>query len=130
MVEEFFVDGKETLAILLIHILVGEQQHQIKFWPTEKFEFLSTIGDDMVEGMTRQLELISIAIRNGWMVGLGVATNHRKEKERKKKEQENAKNKPNHENKNWIKKQRLSCNKFLGDKKPLKEGEIITTPRL
>ena len=31
MVEEFFVDGNEALAILLVHIPVGERQHQIRF---------------------------------------------------------------------------------------------------
>ena len=75
MMEEFF-EGNKTLAILLVHIPVGEQQHQIRFWHVEQIEFLSAIGDDRVEGMTYQLELFSIAMGKRWMDGLGVVANH------------------------------------------------------
>jgi len=55
---------------LIIHISVGELQRQIRFWPAEKFEFLSTIENDMVAGMADQLELFSIAIGKRWMADL------------------------------------------------------------
>jgi len=38
-VEEFFVEGNETLAALLVHISIAEQ-----------LELLSTVGENMVEG--------------------------------------------------------------------------------
>ena len=37
------------------------------------FDFLSVTGGDAVGGVTGQLELLSTAIMDGWMAGLGAA---------------------------------------------------------
>ena len=73
--EEFVIEENETLVVVFVQIFVGEQLHQFWFWLAEQCESLSTIGDEMVEGMTGQLELILMATRKGWMAKLGVATN-------------------------------------------------------
>jgi len=74
-VEEFVIEETETLVVVFVQIFIGEQLHQFWFWLAEQCESLSTIGDEMVEGLTDQLELILIATRKGWMAKLSVATN-------------------------------------------------------
>ncbi|KAK3211265.1 hypothetical protein Dsin_015971 [Dipteronia sinensis] len=51
----------------------GELQRQIRSWLAENFDFLSVTGDDASGGTTGQLELLSTAVMDGWMAGLGVA---------------------------------------------------------
>ncbi|KAG6418613.1 hypothetical protein SASPL_120817 [Salvia splendens] len=50
----------------------GALQRQIRNWLVENFDFLS-IADDMAAGATGQLEILSTAIMDGWMAGLGAA---------------------------------------------------------
>ena len=74
---------------MFIPISVGKLSRQIRFWPAEKFEFLSMIGNDMVAGMTDQLKPFSMTIGKRWMARLGVTARHstatveEKEKENK-----------------------------------------------
>ncbi|KAM7264943.1 hypothetical protein ACFE04_002626 [Oxalis oulophora] len=58
----------KALAALFIHTLAGELQREIITWLVENFEFIFVTGDDTSMG---QLELISTAIMDGWMAGLG-----------------------------------------------------------
>ncbi|XP_052196506.1 kinesin-like protein KIN-14B isoform X8 [Diospyros lotus] len=69
-----FAVGNKALAALFVHTPAGELQRQIRSWLAENFEFLSVTGDDIVGGATGQLELLSTAIMDGWMAGLGAAT--------------------------------------------------------
>lgn len=55
-----------------MHTPAGELQRQIRNWLAENFDFLS-VTDDTVGGATGQLELLSTAIMDGWMAGLGAA---------------------------------------------------------
>lgn len=64
--------GNKALAALFVHTPAGELQRQIRNWLAENFDFLS-IADDTVAGATGQLELLSTAIMDGWMAGLGAA---------------------------------------------------------
>ncbi|KAL7230588.1 hypothetical protein ACSBR2_008956 [Camellia fascicularis] len=68
-----FAVGNKALAALFVHTPAGELQRQIRSWLAENFEFLSVTGDDAVGGTTGQLELLSTAIMDGWMAGLGAA---------------------------------------------------------
>jgi len=65
--------GNKALAALFVHTPAGELQRQIRSWLGENFEFLSVTGDDASGGSTGQLELLSTAIMDGWMAGLGAA---------------------------------------------------------
>ncbi|CAH9088037.1 unnamed protein product [Cuscuta epithymum] len=67
-----FAVGNKALAALFVHTPAGELQRQIRNWLTENFDFLS-VSDDTVGGATGQLELLSTAIMDGWMAGLGAA---------------------------------------------------------
>ncbi|XP_051117491.1 kinesin-like protein KIN-14B [Andrographis paniculata] len=64
--------GNKALAALFVHTPAGELQRQIRNWLAENFDFLS-IADDTATGATGQLELLSTAIMDGWMAGLGAA---------------------------------------------------------
>ncbi|KAL9328564.1 hypothetical protein ACSQ67_003567 [Phaseolus vulgaris] len=68
-----FAIGNKALAALFVHTPAGELQRQIRSWLAEKFDFLSVMGNDTPGGTTGQLELISTAIMDGWMAGLGSA---------------------------------------------------------
>lgn len=68
-----FAVGNKALAALFVHTPAGELQRQIRSWLAENFEFLSVTGDDGVGGTAGQLELLSTAIMDGWMAGLGAA---------------------------------------------------------
>ncbi|KAI8030343.1 Kinesin-like protein KIN-14A [Camellia lanceoleosa] len=68
-----FAVGNKALAALFVHTPAGELQRQIRSWLAENFEFLSVTGNDAVGGTTGQLELLSTAIMDGWMAGLGAA---------------------------------------------------------
>ncbi|KAL2344412.1 hypothetical protein Fmac_005697 [Flemingia macrophylla] len=68
-----FAVGNKALAALFVHTPAGELQRQIRSWLAESFEFLSITGDDALGGSTGQLELLSTAIMDGWMAGLGAA---------------------------------------------------------
>ncbi|KAK7307259.1 hypothetical protein VNO77_40159 [Canavalia gladiata] len=68
-----FAIGNKSLAALFVHTPAGELQRQIRSWLAEKFQFLSITGNDAPGGTTGQLELISTAIMDGWMAGLGAA---------------------------------------------------------
>ncbi|KAL1209028.1 Kinesin-like protein KIN-14A [Cardamine amara subsp. amara] len=68
-----FAIGNKALAALFVHTPAGELQRQIRLWLAENFEFLSVTTDDVSGGATGQLELLSTAIMDGWMAGLGAA---------------------------------------------------------
>ncbi|CAN8256716.1 unnamed protein product [Cochlearia groenlandica] len=68
-----FAIGNKALAALFVHTPAGELQRQIRLWLAENFEFLSVTADDVPGGTTSQLELLSTAIMDGWMAGLGAA---------------------------------------------------------
>lgn len=67
-----FAMGNKALAALFVHTPAGELQRQIRSWLAENFDFLSLSGGDVVSGTGGQLELLSTAIMDGWMSGLGV----------------------------------------------------------
>eukprot|EP00249_Psilotum_nudum_P024264 c29136_g3_i1 orf=1113-5150(+) len=66
-----FAVGNKPLAALFVHTPAGELQRQIRGWLAENFDFLSVTGGDSVGGTAGQLELLSTAIMDGWMAGLG-----------------------------------------------------------
>ncbi|KAF8080607.1 hypothetical protein N665_0932s0007 [Sinapis alba] len=68
-----FAIGNKSLAALFVHTPAGELQRQIRLWLAENFDFLSVTADDVSGGTTGQLELLSTAIMDGWMAGLGAA---------------------------------------------------------
>ncbi|XP_018486148.2 kinesin-like protein KIN-14B [Raphanus sativus] len=68
-----FAIGNKPLAALFVHTPAGELQRQIRSWLAESFEFLSVTADDTSGGTTGQLELLSTAIMDGWMAGVGAA---------------------------------------------------------
>ncbi|KAF6172398.1 hypothetical protein GIB67_025903 [Kingdonia uniflora] len=68
-----FAVGNKALAALFVHTPAGELQRLIRSWLAENFEFLSVTGADAIGGSTGQLELLSTAIMDGWMAGLGAA---------------------------------------------------------
>ncbi|XP_016201049.1 kinesin-like protein KIN-14B isoform X3 [Arachis ipaensis] len=68
-----FAVGNKPLAALFVHTPAGELQRQIRIWLAESFDFLSLTANDAPGGSTGQLELISTAIMDGWMAGLGAA---------------------------------------------------------
>ncbi|PKA63209.1 Geminivirus Rep-interacting motor protein [Apostasia shenzhenica] len=68
-----FAVGNKALAAVFVHTPAGELQRQIRTWLAENFEFLSVTGIDAIGGATGQLELLSTAIMDGWMAGLGAA---------------------------------------------------------
>ncbi|KAK7250622.1 hypothetical protein RIF29_33165 [Crotalaria pallida] len=68
-----FAVGNKALAALFVHTPAGELQRQIRSWLAENFDFLSVTGNDGSEESTGQLELLSTAIMDGWMAGLGAA---------------------------------------------------------
>ncbi|XP_066378913.1 kinesin-like protein KIN-14L isoform X2 [Miscanthus floridulus] len=68
-----FSIGNKALAALFVHTPAGELQRQIRAWLAENFEFLSVTGVDAAGGAAGQLELLSTAILDGWMAGLGTA---------------------------------------------------------
>ncbi|KAL8143465.1 hypothetical protein V2J09_016497 [Rumex salicifolius] len=68
-----FAMGNKALAALFVHTPAGELQRQIRSWLSENFEFLLVTGDDALGGAAGQLELLSTAIMDGWMAGLGAA---------------------------------------------------------
>ncbi|CAA6659485.1 unnamed protein product [Spirodela intermedia] len=68
-----FAVGNKNLAALFVHTPAGELQRQIRSWLAENFEFLSVTGSDATAGATGELELLSTAIMDGWMAGLGTA---------------------------------------------------------
>lgn len=67
-----FAVGNRALAGLFVHTPAGELQRQIRNWLAENFDFLS-VTEDATGGSTGQLELLSTAIMDGWMAGLGAA---------------------------------------------------------
>eukprot|EP00262_Sarcandra_glabra_P005102 TRINITY_DN1640_c0_g1_i2.p1 TRINITY_DN1640_c0_g1~~TRINITY_DN1640_c0_g1_i2.p1 ORF type:complete len:763 (-),score=171.57 TRINITY_DN1640_c0_g1_i2:200-2488(-) len=67
-----FAVGNKALAALFVHTPAGELQRQIRSWLAENFDFLSVTGGDAT-GEAGQLELLSAAIMDGWMAGLGTA---------------------------------------------------------
>lgn len=67
-----FSVGNRPLAALFVHTPAGELQRQIRNWLAENFDFLS-VTDDFGGGTSGQLELLSTAIMDGWMAGLGAA---------------------------------------------------------
>ncbi|KAL3527541.1 hypothetical protein ACH5RR_012197, partial [Cinchona calisaya] len=67
-----FAAGNRVLASLFVHTPAGELQRQIRNWLAENFDFLS-VTDGTIGGATGQLELLSTAIMDGWMAGLGAA---------------------------------------------------------
>ncbi|KAL3524915.1 hypothetical protein ACH5RR_013287, partial [Cinchona calisaya] len=67
-----FAAGNRALAALFVHTPAGELQRQIRNWLAENFDFLS-VTDDAIGGAIGQLELLSTAIMDGWMAGLGAA---------------------------------------------------------
>ncbi|CAI9111458.1 OLC1v1011681C2 [Oldenlandia corymbosa var. corymbosa] len=69
---KIFAVGNRALAALFVHTPAGELQRQIRNWLSENFDFLS-VTDDTIGGATGQLELLSTAIMDGWMAGLGAA---------------------------------------------------------
>jgi len=68
-----FAIGNKSLASLFVHTPAGELQRQIRGWLAENFDFLSLTGGESIGGVTGHLELLSTAILDGWMSGLGVA---------------------------------------------------------
>ncbi|XP_050371326.1 kinesin-like protein KIN-14B [Argentina anserina] len=70
---KMFAVGNKALAALFVHTPAGELQRQLRSWLAEHFDFLSVTGDDASGGATGQLELLSTAIMDGWMAGLGAA---------------------------------------------------------
>ncbi|GAB2283226.1 Kinesin-like protein KIN-14A [Dionaea muscipula] len=68
-----FAVRNKSLAALFVHTPAGELQRHIRSWLAENFDFLSVTGDDALGGSTGQLELLSTAIMDGWMAGLGCA---------------------------------------------------------
>ncbi|XP_039054067.1 kinesin-like protein KIN-14B [Hibiscus syriacus] len=68
-----FALGNKSLAAVFVHTPAGELQPQIRSLLAENFEFLSITGDEASGGTTGQLELLSTAIMDGWMAGLGAA---------------------------------------------------------
>ncbi|KAL6220166.1 hypothetical protein ACLB2K_007923 [Fragaria x ananassa] len=70
---KIFAVGNKALAALFVHTPAGELQRQLRSWLAEHFDFLSVTGDDASGGATGQLELLSTAIMDGWMAGLGAA---------------------------------------------------------
>ncbi|KAI3502681.1 hypothetical protein L1887_30905 [Cichorium endivia] len=68
-----FATGNKSLAALFVHTPAGELQRQIRSWLAMSFDFLSVSGVDAGGGATGQLELLSTAIMDGWMAGLGAA---------------------------------------------------------
>ncbi|OIW14324.1 hypothetical protein TanjilG_21464, partial [Lupinus angustifolius] len=68
-----FAVGNKALAALFVHTPAGELQRQIRSWLAENFDFLSVSGNHGSEESTGQLELLSTAIMDGWMAGLGAA---------------------------------------------------------
>ncbi|KAF3790067.1 Kinesin-like protein [Nymphaea thermarum] len=68
-----FAIGNKALAALFVHTPAGELQRQIRTWLAENFEFLSVTDGDGIGGGSGQLELLSTAIMDGWMAGLGSA---------------------------------------------------------
>jgi hypothetical protein len=68
-----FAIGNKALAVLFVHTPAGELQRQIRSWLLENFEFLSVTVADVAGGTTGELELLSTAIMDGWMAGLGTA---------------------------------------------------------
>lgn len=67
-----FAIGNKGLASLFVHTPAGELQRQIRGWLAENFDFLSLTGEESIGGVTSHLELLSTAILDGWMSGLGV----------------------------------------------------------
>ncbi|MED6174672.1 Kinesin-like protein KIN-14B [Stylosanthes scabra] len=68
-----FAVGNKPLAALFVHTPAGELHRQIRIWLAESFDFLSLTANDATGGTTGQLDLISTAIMDGWMAGLGAA---------------------------------------------------------
>ncbi|KAM1181945.1 hypothetical protein ACFX13_000508 [Malus domestica] len=68
-----FAVANKALAALFVHTPAGELQRQLRSWLAENFDFLSVTGEDASGGTTGQLELLSTAIMDGWMAGLGAA---------------------------------------------------------
>ncbi|KAF7829290.1 kinesin-like protein KIN-14B [Senna tora] len=68
-----FAIGNKAVAALFVHTPAGELQRQIRSWLAENFDFLSVTGNDASGGSTGELELLSTAIMDGWMAGLGAA---------------------------------------------------------
>ncbi|CAN6455367.1 unnamed protein product [Victoria cruziana] len=68
-----FAIGNKAVAALFVHTPAGELQRQIRTWLAENFEFLSVTDGDGIGGGSGQLELLSTAIMDGWMAGLGSA---------------------------------------------------------
>lgn len=50
----------------------GELRRQIRGWLAENFDFLSLTAGETKGGVSSHLELLSTAILDGWMSGLGV----------------------------------------------------------
>ncbi|XP_028769402.1 kinesin-like protein KIN-14B isoform X2 [Neltuma alba] len=68
-----FAIRNKALAALFVHTPAGELQRQVRYWLAENFDFLSVTGNDALGGSTGHLELLSTAIMDGWMAGLGAA---------------------------------------------------------
>ncbi|KAG0628922.1 hypothetical protein M758_1G062800 [Ceratodon purpureus] len=67
-----FAIGNTSLASLFVHTPAGELRRQIRGWLAENFDFLSLTGGESIGGVSSYLELLSTAILDGWMSGLGV----------------------------------------------------------
>ncbi|KAG0578552.1 hypothetical protein M758_4G028600 [Ceratodon purpureus] len=67
-----FAIGNKSLASLFVHTPAGELQRQIRGWLAENFDFLSLSSGETIGGVTSHLELLSTAILDGWMSGLGI----------------------------------------------------------
>ncbi|XP_024370737.1 kinesin-like protein KIN-14A isoform X3 [Physcomitrium patens] len=67
-----FAIGNKSLASLFVHTPAGELRRQIRGWLAENFDFLSLTGGETISGVSSHLELLSTAILDGWMSGLGV----------------------------------------------------------
>ncbi|KAJ7559928.1 hypothetical protein O6H91_04G107000 [Diphasiastrum complanatum] len=66
-----FAVGNKKLASLFVHTPAGELQRQIRGWLAENFDFFSLTGGESIGGVAGHLELLSTAIMDGWMAGLG-----------------------------------------------------------
>ncbi|XP_024538534.1 kinesin-like protein KIN-14L [Selaginella moellendorffii] len=64
--------SNKMLAALFVHTPAGELQRQIRAWLAENFDFLSLTGGESNGGGAGHLELLSTAIMDGWMAGLGM----------------------------------------------------------
>ncbi|KAI3928113.1 hypothetical protein MKW98_023714 [Papaver atlanticum] len=65
--------GNKDLAALFVHTPTSELKSGIRAWLVKNFEFLSVTEGDGIPRTDGKLELLSTAIVDGWMTGLGTA---------------------------------------------------------